>query len=90
MITAYIDFKTKYVYTFINIIAGCFGVVSLISKSNSISDFISSIVYISCFTFVTVIFTKLNAYGAGDNDMYIVVSFFHNILTPQSPYSYLV
>lgn len=76
MITAYIDFKTKYVYSFLNIIAGCFGVVCLISKSNSISDFISSIVYISIFTLVTFIFTKLNAYGAGDNDIYIVISFF--------------
>lgn len=76
LITAYVDFKTKYVYTFLNIIAGCFGIIYLIIKSSSISELINSVIYIAIFTLITCIFTKFNAYGAGDNDIYIVISLF--------------
>lgn len=76
MITAYIDFKTKYVYTILNIITGCLGIIYLIIKCSTISELINSSIYIGIFTLITFIFTKFNAYGAGDNDIYIVISLF--------------
>lgn len=76
IITAYIDFKTKYVYSILNIITGCLGIIYLIIKCSTISELINSSIYIGIFTLITFIFTKFNAYGAGDNDIYIVISLF--------------
>lgn len=75
MITGYIDYKTKNIYTFLSIIAGIFAMIFLIIefKDGNIGNYLLSIALTSIISFVL---TKINAIGEGDCEVFIIISMF--------------
>lgn len=71
-ITAFIDYKTKYIYDFINVIFGLIGIIFMlidILKYNILTTLFSVILVF----FITFMLSKLNFIGRGDIDVFIIV-----------------
>lgn len=74
IITAYIDFKTRYIYTIINVF---FGIISFLFLMYLISiniDIRDSIRGIFLTVIISVLFSKLKVWNWGDTEMFIVIA----------------
>lgn len=73
IITAYIDSKTKLIYSIFNYITMIIGITFIINNGNSIEfNLINVIIY----AVIILIFDKMKCFGGGDTELFISISFF--------------
>lgn len=78
IIVAYIDYKTRFVYTLFNIIMGIIILGYYALNSFKISQ--ESLIVLFIFCLFILIMGKQNFFGDGDKELYILIAFFFSII----------
>lgn len=75
IISAYIDYKTMYVYSNLNYITIIISIMYLLVRHNNLyMKYV--VINVIIFLIFTMILSKLKAYGGGDNEIFIAISIF--------------